>query len=171
MRNLEIKCRADDLISVRRRALSAGGRSVDVLRQTDTYFRVSHGMLKLREIEGHPSELIAYSRPERSGSRVSDYRVYTTSDVESLRDVLQRTHDVLGVVRKSRELILMERTRVHLDTVEGLGTFVELETAGTDRPESEVAAEHTRVMAALSLDQDAGITTGYAALLGIIGAD
>ena len=96
--------------------------------------------------------------------------MYTTSDVESLRDVLQRTHDVLGVVRKSRELIMVERTRVHLDTVEGLGTFVELESAGTDRPDAEVEAEHARVIAALALDAGAGITTGYAALLGIIQA-
>ena len=157
-------------MSVRRRALSAGGRPIEVLRQTDTYFRVARGLLKLREIEGHPSELIAYTRPGSPGSRISDYHVYTTIDVESLRDVLQRTHDVLGVVRKSRELIMLELTRIHLDTVKGLGTFVELETAGTDRTDAEVAAEHESVLTALALDAGAGITTGYAGLLGIIHA-
>jgi adenylate cyclase class IV len=166
MRNLEIKVRASDLSETRRRALAAGGRAVHVLEQTDTYFRADRGLLKLREITGHPAELIAYERPGTAGSRVSDYLLYTTADAAGLEAVLARSHAVLATVRKSRELILMERTRVHLDTVQGLGTFVELETAGTDRPDAEVRAEHERVMAALGLDPAAGIATGYAALLG-----
>jgi len=73
---------------------------------------------------------------------------------------------MIVVVEKLRTSILIEGTRVHLDTVEGLGTFVELETAGTDRPEAEVLAEHQRVISALQLDPTAGLATGYAAMLG-----
>ena len=167
MRNLEIKCRVDNLDSVRRRALSAGGQPIHVLRQTDTYFQVERGLLKLREIEGHQSELIAYERPGSEGSRVSDYVIHTTDDATNLKEVLARSHAVLVTVRKSRELIMIEKTRVHLDTVEELGTFVELETAGTDRSDDEVRDEHERVMRALGLSAADGLASGYAAMLGV----
>jgi len=78
MQNLEIKCAADDLEAVRRLALAAGGHAVGLLRQTDTYFAAPHGLLKLREIEGSPAELIAYRRPDTTGSRTSDYLLYQT---------------------------------------------------------------------------------------------
>lgn len=164
MQNLEIKCRAQ-LPGIRRQALAAGGRTTDVLRQTDTYFRVPRGLLKLRETGGQPAELIAYERPGTTGSRVSDYLTCVIPDPAAFKAVMARSHDTVVTVRKVRELILMERTRIHLDTVDGLGTFVELETAGTDRPEAEVRAEHERVLAVLGLDPGQGIATGYAAML------
>ena len=166
MQNLEIKCRVVDVHALRRLVMAAGGSRIGELRQIDTYFRAGHGLLKLREIEGQPAELIAYERPESSGSRISDYQLYTTVDPAGLKEVLARSHDLLVTVRKVRELFLIEQTRVHLDSVEGLGSFVELETAGTNRGPNEVRAEHERIMEALELDRTRGIGLGYAAMLG-----
>ena len=61
--------------------------------------------------------------------------------VETLAGVLKTR----GVVTKRREVFLIGRTRVHLDDVKGLGTFVELEVVlGDDEPPGNGAGEATR---------------------------
>ncbi|XP_041576625.2 uncharacterized protein [Taeniopygia guttata] len=64
-----------------------------VLLQTDTFFHVPRGRLKLRRTQA----------------------------------VLSQSLGVLGTVRKERLLLLLGQTRLHLDRVEGLGDFLELE--------------------------------------------
>ena len=125
--NVEIKARAQDLRALAEKALSAGATEAGVFRQEDTFFRCASGRLKLRVVEGAGAELIAYERPDQPGPKLSRYEVVPVTDPIRLRAALAKACGVLGVVRKRRTLLLVGRTRIHLDEVEGLGAFVELE--------------------------------------------
>ena len=140
MRNLEYKARIEDLESYRARAHALGAGSEGELRQTDTYFKVASGRLKLREIAGRPGELIFYQRDEEGANRVSDYEVFRTTEAAALRDILGAALGVLAVVRKRRTLLVVDGARIHLDNVEGLGNFLEMEVPVHD---SDVHASET----------------------------
>lgn len=159
-RNLEIKVRCGEaaLADVRRRAEQAGANSFATLEHVDTYFTVSKGRLKLREIRhddgAMTAELIAYRRPDESGSRWSDYqRVPLTGDAAAgIKHALSAACGVASVVEKRREVGILNRTRIHLDRVAGIGCFVELETVvGANDGETEVADEHAWIIHVLGL--------------------
>jgi adenylate cyclase class 2 len=126
-RNLEMKCRHSDLAAAREAARRLGATPEGVLLQTDTYFRIGQGRLKLRETDGKPAVLIWYDRPDENRARGSDYHLSPVSDPASMKTVLTRALGQRGQVRKRRELHLWHNVRIHLDEVAGLGTLVELE--------------------------------------------
>lgn len=129
-RNIELKARCADLPNARAAALKLGAAPADLVRQIDTYFRVPTGRLKLRQIDRDGStaaELIAYARPDSASARASEYRVVPVPDAAALLAALAETVGVRGVVRKAREVLLWRNVRIHLDEVEGAGTFVEFE--------------------------------------------
>lgn len=129
-KNLEIKARCPDLRVAARAAKSLHARRAGVLHQTDTYFHPRHGRLKLREIrEGRSSraELIAYERADRASARESRYFVVPVLDATLLKSALKSAMGIRAVVKKRRELWMYHNVRVHLDRVEGLGTFIEFE--------------------------------------------
>jgi len=97
------------------------------LRQTDTYFATPRGRLKLRETAGFQAELIFYERDKEGADRASDYEVAHSSEPDALRALLAASLGVLATVRKRRTLLVLDGTRVHLDNVEGLGAFMEIE--------------------------------------------
>lgn len=165
MKNLEIKLRVDDLAVMEARARAGGATNAGTLRQVDTFYRAHRGLLKLRTLDGGGAELIAYERPRVAGSRESDYLIYPTEDPGRLQSILDRSLERMVQVRKHRSLWLFGGTRIHLDTVLGLGTFVELETEADSRPESEVRAEHATVIAGLELDPAASLPETYAEML------
>lgn len=127
-RNVEIKAKVTGLEAVRRIVEGLADSGPLELEQEDTFFVCPHGRLKLRRFGGcAEAELIYYERPESSGPRESRYIVHPTADPEGLREVLSAAFDVRGVVRKRRAVYVIGQTRVHLDQVEELGEFVELE--------------------------------------------
>lgn len=126
-RNVEIKARAGDLEEVERRVARIADEGPIVLAQEDTFFPCAVGRLKLRKFDAASGELIGYTRPDAEGPKTSQYSLQPTGDPDGLRDLLAAALGVRGVVRKRRLLYLVGRTRVHLDRVEGLGDFVELE--------------------------------------------
>jgi adenylate cyclase class IV len=140
MRNLEFKARVDDLRKVDRKARELGAELWGDLRQTDTYFHVPTGHLKLRETPSFPGELIYYARDEDAAHRPSDYQITHASDVAALYAVLSAALGVLAVVRKRRTLLLLDSTRLHLDNVERLGSFLEIEVP-VEAGEDEVHAK------------------------------
>jgi predicted adenylyl cyclase CyaB len=126
--NVEIKARLTDRAGVERRARAlAGGGAPTILRQVDTFFPAPRGRLKLRERDAAEGELIAYERPDAPGPKRSEYRIARTPAAAELRETLAAALGVVGVVRKTRTLYLVGQTRVHLDEVEELGGFLELE--------------------------------------------
>ena len=134
-RNVEVKIKVDDLEGLRSRALALGAMDHGVLHQVDTYFATPPALgarLKLREHTGGRSELIAYRRPDTPGFRTSDFHLVPVEAPESLREALRHALGVVHQVVKTRQLLLLGRTRIHLDRVEGLGDFLELEVVLAD---------------------------------------
>ena len=125
--NIEAKFRCPELGSVESRAQVFADNGPTILCQTDTYFEVPDGRLKLREFPDAPAELIGYSRADAAATRPSQWRIVTIDDPDSLKEILLGTCGLKTVVDKKRTLYLIGQTRVHLDEVEGLGSFVEIE--------------------------------------------
>ncbi len=126
-RNVEIKARLADLPALARRVAAIADDGPTVLLQEDTFFPSPRGRLKLRRFESGDGELIYYRRPDATEPEESSYVLSPAADPESLAAALGGALGVRGVVRKKRTLYRVGRTRVHLDEVEGLGDFLELE--------------------------------------------
>jgi predicted adenylyl cyclase CyaB len=127
MRNIELKARIADIAAARRTAVSLATEYVGIERQIDTYFHCRNGRLKLREIEGAPAQLISYSRPDAGGPKPSDYDIVAVDDACRFKRLLEASLGIRVVVDKRREIFLCGNTRIHLDEVAGLGTFLEFE--------------------------------------------
>lgn len=176
MKNLEIKvgCDAGVFAAVCERARTLGDSRL--LRQRDTYFAVPNGRLKLREIEAGgetAAELIGYSRPDAEGTRYSTYHRIDVAvpEVPELIAALGGTIGVRVVVAKEREVVVYRRTRIHLDRVENLGYYVELETVMADGDsESEAETEINEVMTTIGIDRLPAIAGSYSDLLEVAGA-
>lgn len=164
--NVEIKARVTDPVSFRKTAANLTNSDGEVIRQTDTFFTVPQGRLKLRDFGDGLGELIRYQRPDASGPKVSDYAISRTNDPDGLANLLAGALPVLGVVRKTRTLFLAGRTRIHFDDVEGLGWFMELEVvlSGDDTPEDGERETH-RLRKILGIGQDDLVQGAYLDLL------
>lgn len=143
-RNIEIKARIDSVEALLLRAQALADDPPQVIEQDDTFFVSIHGRLKLRDFGDGSGELIHYERADVEGPTRSDYVCAPTSDLAALRDALTRALGVAGRVRKTRTLLLAGQTRIHVDRVEGLGDFIELEVVlreGQDEAEGVAIAD------------------------------
>lgn len=125
--NVEIKARLRDAERFRNLAKSITDQPERILHQEDLFFRVPRGRLKLRVLAPDVGELIYYERPDHQGPKQCQYRIYRTTDPAGLKATLALSLDPIGLVRKRRTLFMSGQTRIHLDEVEGLGDFMELE--------------------------------------------
>lgn len=143
--NIEIKARVRNFAEIKSRAEKLGDVPVEVISQEDIFFNTGHGRLKLRVLAPGRGQLIYYERPDQDGPKRSDYHIALTSDPENLKRVLELAYGVRGVVRKTRHLYLAGQTRIHLDDVQGLGCFMELEVVmaegQTDAQGRKIAGE------------------------------
>jgi homotetrameric cytidine deaminase len=171
-RNVELKARDPEPRRTLQAALEAGAQDQGALHQRDTYFAAREGRLKLREErpegEGGAShaQLIAYARADEAAARTSAYHLVDVPDPAALTAALDAALGVSVVVEKTRRLLLADGVRIHLDRVEGLGDWVELEAVAP--ADSDLSAEHAKVAelrAALGMTDDRVVATGYAALL------
>ncbi len=161
-RNVELKATDPDPERSLRIALDLGAEDRGVLVQRDTYFRVPEGRLKLREETPGGAVLIQYARDDRPEARESRYRITPVEDPETLRRSLEEALGTLVVVDKERRLLLWQGVRIHLDTVRGLGSFLELE--GVAPEDSDLSGEHDRVAQlseALGLDGSRILADSY----------
>jgi homotetrameric cytidine deaminase len=142
-RNIELKAVDPDPVRSLAVCRDLGAEDRGVLRQRDTYFRAREGRLKLREEEPGGAVLIQYDRPDAAVARESRYRLAPVPDPDTMRASLDAALGTLVVVDKERHLLLWDGVRIHLDTVAGLGSFVELE--GVAPPESDLSAEREKV--------------------------
>lgn len=126
-KNLELKSHYDSLSRAKRIARAIGAVHKGTLRQVDTYFKVRSGRLKLREIDGEQFELIYYERANARSSRYSDYHIVQLTESRSARELFRILFGISVVVRKKRTLFLYRNARIHIDSVERLGTFIEFE--------------------------------------------
>jgi homotetrameric cytidine deaminase len=159
-RNLEIKARDADPARSLELALALGAEDRGEIAQRDTYFAGARGRLKLREQTPGEAELIEYRRPDEEGPRESSYRVVPVADPDALKAALDAALGTLVVVEKRRRLLLAGSVRIHLDEVEGLGSFVELEAVG----ESDSGAVD-RLRGELEIGVNALVAGSYSDLL------
>ncbi len=164
--NVEIKARVVDPVAFREAVAKLTSSPGQIIHQTDTFFTVPQGRLKLRDFGDGHGELIRYQRPNASGPKISDYSISRTEDPDGLGKLLAAALPVLGVVIKERTLFLAGRTRIHFDDVQGLGWFMELEVvlADGDSPEEGETEAH-RLMNALGINQDDLVQGAYLDLL------
>ncbi len=167
MKNIEIKSPLENRGEVEDRLRSLDAHHVWTRHQRDTFYRVDRGWLKLREGEGVPAELISYQRStENSGPRASVYHREPLEDAGRWHSLLGHVLERETVVTKTRSLWRLHHTRVHLDQVEGLGDFLELETVLDGIEEDEGREESDAVIAALGLDPARFLARPYRDLLG-----
>ena len=167
-RNIELKARCADLEKARQAAIRAGATFQGILAQTDTYFRVPNGRLKLREIEGQMAELIWYARPDETNFRESRYILTPIAEPATALAALSQALGIRGIVKKRRELFLFENVRIHLDTVEGLGSFIEFEAVIFDASDEPASHEKlARLADALQIQDADRIAVSYSDLAGI----
>ena len=147
MRNLELKARDPDPARSLERALALGAEDMGEILQRDTYFAGARGRLKLREqdAEGSPlwDELIEYSRVDSTDPRPSTYLRVPVADAPTLREALEAAYGTLVTVVKKRRVLLWQGVRIHLDDIEGLGSYLEFEALA--EPGSDLSAERDKV--------------------------
>jgi homotetrameric cytidine deaminase len=170
MRNVELKARDPDPARSLERALALGAEDRGEIRQHDTYFAGPRGRLKLREQQagGSPlwDELIEYSRADSEDARTSTYRRVPVADAAALREALDAAYGTRVIVTKRRRVLLWEGVRIHLDEVEGLGSYLELEALGD--ADSDLSDERTKVerlRKELGVEDQDLIATSYSDLL------
>lgn len=161
MRNLELKAKYHNLERLRHLAREIGAEYQKTMRQRDTYFAASRGRLKLRETDGEPAQLIYYDREDKSESRYSHYSLCEISHPVAFKKVILAALAVKVEVIKVRELWMFQNTRIHLDEVNGLGDFVELETVIDKQTEEEAQKEHQSVKEKLEIDDAELIAVSY----------
>jgi adenylate cyclase class IV len=165
-RNVEIKARVADPAAVEARAAAISDQGPFDIAQDDTFFGCRTGRLKLRQLAPDRGELIHYLRPDQGGPKLSHYVIAPTSDPAALRDALARALGTSGRVVKRRRLYLAGKTRIHLDRVDGLGDFLELEVVlEPGQSATDGQAEARRLMAALGIATDDLVSGAYLDLL------
>lgn len=165
-RNIEIKARIDSVGQLKPVAASLGGGDPVEIVQDDTFFQCAAGRLKLRAFADGTGVLIFYQRADAKGPKQSFFTTASTHTPDALRDTLSLAYGQSGRVRKHRSLFQVGRTRIHLDRVEGLGDFLELEVVleegdALERGEQEAYA----VMARLGVQPSQLVECAYVDLL------
>ncbi|MBD9363068.1 class IV adenylate cyclase [Methylomonas fluvii] len=143
-KNIEIKARIDSVESLWPLVVNVADEGPIEIIQDDTFFPCPNGRLKLRAFSDHDGQLIFYQRPDSAGPTASFYMISPTASPDTLRQTLALAYGEGGRVLKQRTLFMVGRTRLHLDKVEGLGDFLELEVVLTENElnETGVAIAH-----------------------------
>ncbi len=161
MRNLEAKFRVRDHAAAHAAAEALGYIPQGLLLQHYTFFRVPNGKLKLRD-EGNRAYMIGYGRGGYAELQLSEYHLVPVADAALMHAMLRDALGVLAEVRKRRTLLLHGHVRLHLDEVEGLGNFGELEAVLAD--DADLVAERAflaKTLTALGIADDELIEGSY----------
>lgn len=161
-RNIEFKAIDPDPASSAHACLALSATDAGWLAQTDTYFHVARGRLKLRE-ENNGAWLVYYERPSNAVARESRYMLLEVSDPAVMKDALSAALGILVTVRKTRHLFLVRNVRIHLDQVTDLGNFIEIEAVAES--DSDLTDEHSVVrelQEALGIASSQIVEWGYA---------
>lgn len=165
MQNLEAKFKLSDLARTRSLAEAAGYQFKADFEQRDTFFKVNRGKLKLRE-QHDGAWLIYYSRDGREGLEVSNYEIVPVADPARMREVLSDAMGVLARVNKRRTLLMRGNVRLHLDQVEGLGSFGEIEAVvGEDEDPEDYLRVVDQTLRAIDVGRSNLISASYFEML------
>ena len=164
--NIEIKAKVEDLESIEAVAQAISDTPCQILEQEDIFFNSPQGRLKLRLFPNGVGNLIYYERPDSNQAKQSDYIIYETNKPEGLKLLLEKTLGRKITVKKIRHLYISGQTRIHLDRIEGLGTFVEIEVV---LHQGQIPQEGYRIaeelMKRLHIEDDQLVSGAYADLI------
>ena len=164
--NVEIKAICNDLSFVRSYLLNHAAIFKGIDEQTDTYFNVSTGRLKLREgtIENN---LIFYNRTNKAGPKSSHFHLVKIEDAKGLREALERSCSIKMIVRKRREIYYIDNVKFHIDEVPGLGSFIEIEAGNilANKTEAELLDQCNYYLKEFGIKEDDLIAESYSDLL------
>jgi predicted adenylyl cyclase CyaB len=165
-RNVEIKARIENVALMTPKVAAVATEGPLEIAQDDTFFNCANGRLKLRAFSNDAGELIFYRRVNQAGPKESFYIRSPTTSPESLRESLSLAYGQIGRIRKYRTLFQVGRTRVHLDRVEGLGHFLELEVVLVDdEPPEQGIREAGDLMDKLGIQPEQLIDGAYLDLM------
>ena len=165
--NIEIKYRIDDPAATRQ-FLRSSTDIRDGFRkpQRDIYFNAPEGRLKIRIQEDNTPQLIAYSRKDVAEARISDYAITELTNVEKRIAEFSQQYGILAEIIKNRELFWYRNVRIHLDHVQSLGWFLELESVISPECDADTAqAAFDDILAKLRPYLGVPQSTGYLNLL------
>jgi predicted adenylyl cyclase CyaB len=166
-RNVEIKAHIQSIDALTDRVAAIADSGPIEIKQDDTFFRCETGRLKLRAFSSDEGELIFYRRANEHGPKESFYLRSSTSTPDTLRESLSLAYGEVGRVRKHRTLFIVGRTRVHLDNVQGLGHFLELEVVLQEGEQAEAGVREAHdLMNRLGVQPSQLIDAAYMDLLG-----
>lgn len=170
-RNIEIKARIESVAAMLPKAAALADEGPIEILQDDTFFACENGRMKLRAFSEGDGELIFYRRADQQGPKESFYLRSPTSSPQTLRAALSLAYGEVGRVQKHRTLFIVGRTRVHLDQVEHLGDFLELEVVLQEgEPADAGVAQAHQLMARLGVEPSQLIEGAYVDLLSQRGA-
>jgi len=134
---VELKAKVNELDAFRKKLKNFESKLVGTFHQTDTYFEVPEGRLKLRQFkESSDAELIFYDRENIAVPKQDDAFLLRIQDAEDFKTVLKRILKQTIIIKKEREIYMHQGTQIHLDTVQGLGKFIEFERQTSYEPET-----------------------------------
>lgn len=167
---VELKAKVDDHKPLRKKLSSLGAHHIGTFRQTDRYFKVPEGRLKLREVEGNrTAELIYYERDNILGPKRDEAFIFRIQEPENLKKILKKILAPLTRIEKVREIYRYHGTQIHLDTVKNIGKFVEFErrTSGDSKTVEKDQLILKKLMAKLEIDPNNLETLSYSDLIQI----
>ncbi len=165
-RNVEIKARVRDFDALQLRAAQLADGPAEIIEQLDTFYVTPRGRLKLRVLAPDRCELIQYSRANDASAKTSTYDIVRSNDPASFSRILESALPIRGVVTKRRHLYRVGPTRIHVDEVEGLGTFMELEVVLSEGQTAQYGARIAEnLMAQLGIEEADLICGAYIDLL------
>ena len=165
-RNVEIKARIESVDALLPRVKAIADSGPTEIFQDDTFFSCPNGRLKLRAFSEMSGELIFYRRPDVAGPKESFYVLSATASPDTLREALSLAYGACGRVRKHRTLFLAGPTRIHLDRVDDLGDFLELEVVLSENEDSEDGIRIAReLLAKLGISPQQLVEGAYVDLL------
>lgn len=164
--NIEFKAHVPDRERLIELIKTTDAEFQGTLQQRDTFFHEKEARLKLRVIDGKRGELIRYQRSNEAGPRQSRYSIRPVKFPAITRLLLGLTRGTVVEVIKERQLWLWRGVRIHVDRVEGLGDFMELEAVVADIGDQQEAKKRCEeLMRVLHIEEASLVSVAYADLL------
>jgi len=167
MKNIELKVKIDDFKEIKSLLKKMEARHVGEMYQKDTYFNCKNGRLKIRNINNKRFELILYKRPDKINEKISDYEIFPIKpeEIDSVQSSMNKRFGERIIIEKIRDLWIFRNTRIHLDEVASLGSFLELETVVENRDFKKMKTEFNKVFDLLDLEYFKKYSNSYSDLL------
>jgi predicted adenylyl cyclase CyaB len=163
MFNFELKTRISDCEKIVKKIMSIGAIYKETMNQIDYYLQTGVNKEKIREINNQEIYFISYKRLETKGKKDSNYTIKTLSLEQ--KELFLRNNSPLCIVNKVRHLWIYKNTRIHIDNVNNLGDFMELETVIKNISKNQGFDEFNEIVSKLKIDLDKTEPYSYSDLI------